>query len=36
MFAELRKVTVSFVMSVCSSTWNSTDPTGWIFMKYDI
>jgi len=32
MFAKLRKVTGSFIMSVCSSTWNSLDPIGWIFM----
>ena len=36
MFSELRKVTGDFVIFVCSSTWNSLDPTGWIFMKYDI
>jgi len=35
-FAELQKVTGSFVTSVCSSTWNRSDPTGWIFMKCDI
>jgi hypothetical protein len=32
-FAELRKETVSFVMSVCPSAWNNSAPTGRIFMK---
>jgi len=35
-FAELWKVAVGFVMSVCLSGWNSSAPTGWIFMKFDI
>ena len=34
-FAKLRKATISFVMSLCLSTWNSA-PTGQIFMKFDI
>jgi hypothetical protein len=34
-FAKLWKVTVSFVMSVIQSKWNSA-PTGRIFMKFDI
>ena len=42
-FAELRKATISFVMSlcvsvrllVCPSTWNNSAPTGRIFMKFD-
>jgi hypothetical protein len=35
-YAKLRKTTVSFVMSVCPSAWNSWAPTGRIFMKFDI
>ena len=39
-FAKLRKVTISFVMSVsppvCLSAWNSSAPTGQIFIKFDI
>jgi len=44
-FAKLRKATINVVMSarlsVCTpacppSTWNKSDPTGPIFMKYDI
>jgi len=35
--AKLRKVTISFVMSVClsvrPSAWNNSAPTGWIFLK---
>lgn len=40
-FANLWKVTVSFVMSVCVrpcfrlSAWNNCAPTRWIFMKFD-
>jgi len=33
-FAKLRKATVSFV--ICLSAWNNSDPTGWIFMKFDV
>jgi len=33
-FAELRKVTISFVMPACQSAWNS-DPTGRILKKFD-
>jgi hypothetical protein len=33
-FAKLRKAAISFVMSVCSSAWNHSDPTGMIFMKF--
>jgi len=36
MFKELRKETISFVMSVRLSTWNNSAPTGWIFMKFDM
>jgi len=40
MFTKLQRVTVSFVMSVCStvcpSTCDSLAPTGWIFIKFDI
>jgi hypothetical protein len=36
-FAKLEKLTISFVMSVCTfvrlSTWNNLIPTGRIFMK---
>ena len=35
-FAELRKATVIFVMSVCSPAWNSAAPTGRIFVQLDI
>ena len=35
-FAELAKATVSVVMSVCSSVWNKSAPTGRIFMKFRI
>jgi hypothetical protein len=36
-FAKLQKVTVSFVVSVCLSAWNSlAPPTGRILMKLDI
>jgi hypothetical protein len=34
-FAELRKGTISFVMSVCPSAWNSA-LAGRIFMKFDM
>jgi len=26
----------SFVMPVCHSAWNSSSPTGWVFVKFDI
>ena len=35
-FAELRKDTVSFVMSVCPSAWNNSAPIGRIFMKFEV
>ena len=35
-FAILRKATVSFLMSLCPSEWNSSAPNGRIFMKFDI
>ena len=39
-FAELRKATISFVMSVCLSvrlsSWNNSAPIGRIFIKFDI
>jgi hypothetical protein len=35
-FAELRKASVSFVMSVRLSAWNNVAPTARIFMKFDI
>jgi len=34
-FAKLRKATISFVMSVGLCAWNSSAPTGRIFMKTD-
>ena len=34
--AELRKVTINFVMSVSPSSWNNSARTGGIFMKFDI
>jgi hypothetical protein len=34
-FAELRKATISFVMSVHPPAWNNTVPTRRIFMKFD-
>jgi len=37
MFAKLRQVNISFVMSVHPSVhMNNLVPTGWIFMKFDI
>ena len=33
-YAELRKVTISFIMFVHLSAWNSRDPTGQILMKF--
>jgi len=36
LFAELPKATVSFVMSVRPSAWNSWAPSGRIFLNYDI
>jgi hypothetical protein len=39
-FANLRKTTISFVMSdhlsVCLSAWNNSPPTGRVFIKFDI
>jgi hypothetical protein len=35
-FAELRKATISLVISVHLSTWNNSFPTGMIFVKSDI
>ena len=35
-FAKLRRATISFVMSVRSSVWSNSAPTGWIFTKFDI
>jgi hypothetical protein len=35
-FAKLRKVTISFVMSVCPSAWNNSVSIGRIFMKFGI
>ena len=35
-FAKLRKATISFVMSVCPSAWNSSALNGRVFMKFDI
>ena len=44
-FAKLRKVPISFVMSVClslsrlsvcPSAWNTSPPTGRIFVNFDI
>jgi len=32
----MRKVTISFVMSVRPSAWNNSAPTGRIFIKFDI
>ena len=46
MFAKLRKTTISVCnvclsiclvyLFVCPSTWNTSAPIGWIFMKFDI
>jgi len=33
--AKLRKVTISFIISVCLSPWNNSTPTGQLFMKFD-
>jgi hypothetical protein len=33
MYTKLQKVSVSFVTSVCLSTWNNSAPTGQIFVK---
>jgi len=35
MFAKLHKVTISLVTSIYLSAWNSSAPTGQIFMKFD-
>ena len=35
-FAKLQQLTVSLVMSACPSAWNNSDPTEWIFLKFDI
>jgi hypothetical protein len=35
-FENLRKATLSFVMSVCPSAWNNSAPTGRIFVKFSI
>jgi len=35
-FAELRKATLSFVMSVRPSAWNNSTPTGRAVLKFDI
>jgi len=35
-FAVLCKVTISFIISVHPFVWNTSVPTGQIFMKFDI
>ena len=35
-FRHFRKITKSFVLSVCLSSWNNSAPTGRIFMKLDV
>jgi len=35
-FAKLQLLTVTFVMSVCPFAWNNSDPSEWIFLKFDI
>jgi hypothetical protein len=35
-YAKLRKATIGFVVSVCRFARNISDPTGWIFIKFDI
>jgi len=35
-FAKLRQAIISFAMSVSPSPWNSSAPTGRIFIKFDI
>jgi hypothetical protein len=35
-FAQLRKATISFIMSVCPPTWNNSVPTRRVFIKCDI
>jgi len=35
-FVKLQKASVTFVMSVRPFAWNNSDPTGRIFMKFDI
>ena len=35
-FAKLLKAFYSLVMSVCSSAWKNSAPTGRILMKFDI
>ena len=34
-FAKLRKTTISFIMSVCSSKSKNSAPTEWVFMKFE-
>jgi len=33
-FTNLRRATISFIMSVCPSAWNTSAPTGRIFIKF--
>jgi hypothetical protein len=35
-FAKLQEVAIGFVLFVHLPAWNSSAPTGWIFMKFDI
>jgi len=35
-FAMLQKLTITFIMSVWPFAWNNSDPTEWIFLKFDI
>ena len=35
-FAKLRKATISFIMSLCLSTWNNSATSRRILMKLDI
>jgi len=35
-FTELLKATISFAMSFLPSAWNSSAPTGWIFVKFNV
>ena len=36
MFAKVWKVSITFIMSVCPSTWNNSAPSGQVFMKFDL
>jgi len=34
--SKIAKTSISLIISICVSTWNNSDHTGQIFMKFDI